>query len=159
MVCLLWIVTHCLDVIYCWQLNFINECSVFIGGVFIVGRAYCWWFTFIDDGCYLLIIILGRVAFYLRWISIIYFILILIPYYIWYLDVDLVCDFGIGMSVLLILIISSSWVVCVTLDIVLAIRIPCLGFLDNLIICVWIIHYLSCTVGVGAWLGDHTIGR
>ena len=45
----------------------------------------------------------------------------------WYLYVDLLWDISIGMSVLSIMIISSSWVVCVTLEVVLATRIPCLG--------------------------------
>ena len=48
LVYLLWVVTYWLDVIYCWQLTFIDECQLFIGGVFIVGVIY-WWFTFIDD--------------------------------------------------------------------------------------------------------------
>ena len=71
----------------------------------------------------------------------------------------IVWNVSIGMSVLLILIISSSWVVCVTLEIVLAIMIPCLGLFYDLIICEWIIHYISCMMGVGSWLGDHVVGR
>ena len=50
LVYLLWVVTYWLDVIYCWQLTFIDECHLFIGGVFIVGVGY-WWFTFIDGSC------------------------------------------------------------------------------------------------------------
>ena len=50
-----------------------------------------------------------------------YIFLVLVLY------VDLVWHVSIGMSFLSILIISSSLVVCVTLEIVLPIRIPCLG--------------------------------
>ena len=50
----------------------------------------------------------------------------------WYLYVDLVWDVSIGMSVILILIISSSWVVCVTLEVILAIKIPFLGLFYEL---------------------------
>ena len=60
---------------------------------------------------------------------------LVVYFWSWYLYVDLVWDVSIGISVLLILIISS-WVVCVTLEVVLAIRIPCLGLFYDLIMCV-----------------------
>ena len=82
---------------------------------------------------------------------------VVVYFWSWYLYVDLVWDISIGINVLSILIISSSWVVCVTFEVVFAIRIPCLGLFYDLIICVWIVHYLSCTIGVRAWLGDHVV--
>ena len=36
---------------------FINECQLFIGGVFIVG-VNDWWFTFIDGNLYMLFIVI-----------------------------------------------------------------------------------------------------
>ena len=149
MVYLLWIVTYWLDVIYCWQLIFINEWLVIHWWCFIVGVSD-WWITFIDDNCYLLVIVL--VTLDIDFEVIVYF-------WSWYLYVDLIWDVSIGMSSLLILIISSSWLVCVTLEVVLAIKILWLGLFYNLIICVWIIYYLSGMVGVEARLGDHAVKR
>lgn len=60
------------------------------------------------------------------------------------------------MSILSILIIFSYWLVCVTLEVEFSISIPFIGlFYIN----VWIIDYLSCTLGVRAWLGNHVVGR
>lgn len=56
-------------------------------------------------------------------------------------------------------IILSSWVACVTFEVVLAIR----GTLPRNILCLfyrmWIVHYLPCRVGVEAWLGNHAVER
>ena len=128
---------------------FLMNGQLFIGGFLIVGVSD-WQFTFIDDSCYLLVVVL--VTLDINFEVVVYF-------WSWYLCVDLVWDVSIGMSVLSILIISSSWVVCVTLKVVLFFRIPCLGLFYNLIIYAWIIHYLSYMVGMRAWLGDHAIVR
>ena len=72
--------------------------QLFIGGVFIIG-VNDWWFNFIDDSFYLLVIVF--VTLDIDFEVVVYF-------WSWYLYVDLVCGVVIGMSVLSILIISSS---------------------------------------------------
>ena len=64
--------------------------QLFIGGTFIVGVSD-WLFTFIDDSCYLLVIVLVKLDIDFK-----------VVVYFWslYLYVDLVCDVSIGMSVL-----------------------------------------------------------
>ena len=60
--------------------------QLFIGSNFIV-RVSDWWFTFIDDNCYLLIIVLVTLDIGLE-VVVSFWVLILDLY--WYLDVDLV---------------------------------------------------------------------
>lgn len=128
---------------------------LFIGSVFIV-EVSDRWFTFIEYNCYMLVIVLVTLDIDLEVVVSFWFWYLFCT---WYLYIDLVCGIGIRMSVLLILITSSSCVVCVTLEVVLAIGIPCLGVFYDSIVCVWIVHYLSCIVWVGAWLGGHAVGR
>ena len=67
------------------------------------------------------------------------------------------CGVGIGLSFLYFCIILSSGVACVTFEVVLAIR----NSLPRNVLCLisrmWIVHYLPCTVGVEAWLGNHEV--
>ena len=56
-------------------------------------------------------------------------------------------------------IISSSWVACDTFAVVVAIRNSFPRNVLCLISRIWIVHYLPCTVGVEAWLGNHTVRR
>ena len=69
------------------------------------------------------------------------------------------CGVGTRRSVLSFWIILSSWVACVTLEVVMAIRNSMPRNVLCLISCMWIIQYLLYMVGVEAGLSNHMVGR
>ena len=117
LVYLLWVITYWLDVIYSWQLTFINECHLFIGGVLLLE-------LFIGDLLLLMTIIYLSVIVLLTfgtWFGNFYsfsgcisFILVLELYLvsgcrIWYVRLLLVeCLFNFGY--LFLSVVVYSWV-------------------------------------------------
>ena len=127
--------------------------------------TYCWmfllWiFTFIDDDWWFMddvLLICGSwlEVYIFHWICLMILVFDLYLVHWWWLV--MCCWYWIECS--FFWIILSSWVACVTFEVVLAIRDSLPRNVLCLISRMWIVHYLPCTVGVEAWLGNHAVGR
>ena len=147
-----------LDVVYLLVVYLLMWCTEWCG-VLIVGYVYCGYLL-------PLILISGSLMMYfwhvvldLRWISFVDCLMILVfdlyLVHVWWLVMWswywTECSYSLDYFIFL----SSM---CY-LEVVLAIRYSLPRNVSCLISHLRIVHYLPCTVGVEAWLGNHAVGR